>query len=192
MADDLTSLSLLERARTRDAEAWRRLVQLYTPLVHFWCRRSGVTPGDVEDVTQEVFAASAQALERFRRDRPGDTFRGWLHGITRNHVLTYLRRRQTHPEADGGSVALAHLQQMPAPEPDADETHELSALHRRLVETVRREFEERTWQAFWRTVIDDRDSAAVAAELAMTTANVRQARSRVLRRLKQEVGELLP
>ncbi len=193
LEENRTSLSLLERARSRDAEAWHRLVQLYRPLVLFWCRRGGVLPADVEDVAQEVFAASAQALERFRHDRPGDTFRGWLHGITRYQTLTYLRRRGGDPAADGGSAAWLQLQEVPAPEAvDPDETQELSTLHRRLVELVRREFEERTWQAFWRTVIDDRDTATVAAELGMTTANVRQARSRVLRRLKQEVGELLP
>ena len=31
-----TPLSLLERARTNDADAWRRLVELYRPLVLFW------------------------------------------------------------------------------------------------------------------------------------------------------------
>ena len=37
-----TSLSLLERARNRDSEAWRRLVELYSPLVFFWARRAGL------------------------------------------------------------------------------------------------------------------------------------------------------
>src|SRR2546421_498298 len=33
-----TSLTLLERARGRDADAWARLVGLYAPLVDAWCR----------------------------------------------------------------------------------------------------------------------------------------------------------
>ena len=56
---------------------------------------------------------------------------------------------------------------------------------------MRGEFEERTWRAFELTVIEDRDTADVAQELNMTSNNVRQAKSRVLRRLKEEMGELL-
>jgi RNA polymerase sigma-70 factor (ECF subfamily) len=68
---------------------------------------------------------------------------------------------------------------------------EVSQLYRQAVEQVRGEFEERTWHMFWRTVIEGRSTAAVAEELSTTPAAVRQAKSRVLRRLKQEMGELL-
>jgi RNA polymerase sigma-70 factor (ECF subfamily) len=56
---------------------------------------------------------------------------------------------------------------------------------------VRSEFEERTWQAFWLTVIDDRTPGDVSAALDMKAGTIRQARSRVLRRLREEVGDLL-
>src|SRR5436309_2947113 len=50
-----TSLSLLARARTREAAAWERLVDLYAPLVYHWCRRCGLSAEDSADVFQEVF-----------------------------------------------------------------------------------------------------------------------------------------
>ena len=53
------------------------------------------------------------------------------------------------------------------------------------------EFEDRTWQAFWLTVIEGRAPTALAKELGMSPTGIRQAKSRVLRRLKQEMGELL-
>jgi RNA polymerase sigma-70 factor (ECF subfamily) len=56
---------------------------------------------------------------------------------------------------------------------------------------VRGQIEERTWQAFWLSVIEQRPTAGVAEDLGMTPGNVRQARARVLRRLKREMGELL-
>jgi RNA polymerase sigma-70 factor (ECF subfamily) len=56
---------------------------------------------------------------------------------------------------------------------------------------VRSEFEERTWQMFWRVVIEGRSPVALAEELGVTPAAVRQAKSRVLRRLKEEMGELV-
>jgi RNA polymerase sigma-70 factor, ECF subfamily len=188
----LTSLSLLARARANDRDAWERLTSLYRPLVAFWCRRARCPAEEVEDVTQEVFAAAAAGLAAFRRDRPGDSFRGWLRTITRNQVLLYFRRNQGRPQPVGGSVALGQIQNLPdlIAEP-ADEGAEVGLVYRRAVEQVRREFEQRTWQIFWRTVIEGISPAAVAEEMHTTPAAVRQAKSRVLRRLKQEMGEVL-
>src|SRR5262249_44317213 len=76
--DKSTSLTLLERIRGRDEEAWRRLMRLYAPLVERWCGHCGVRGQDADDVRQEVFHAVAVGLDNFRRERKGDTFRGWL------------------------------------------------------------------------------------------------------------------
>ena len=38
----VTSLSLLERARASDGDAWSRVVSLYEPLVRQWCYRAGL------------------------------------------------------------------------------------------------------------------------------------------------------
>ena len=59
------------------------------------------------------------------------------------------------------------------------------------LDLVRGEFEESSWRAFWLTAIEDRSPAALSGELGMTTAAIRQAKSRVLRRIKEELGELL-
>lgn len=188
-----TSLSLLERARANDAEAWRQLVQLYRPLVLFWSTRGGVGATDAEDVAQEVFTAAALGLARFRRDRPGDTFRGWLRGIARNRWLMHLRRDGRQPETCGGTDALIRLHEVPdgADNGEADSPAELSGLYRRALDLVRSEFEERTWQMFWRTGVERCSPVDVAAEYHVTPAAVRKAKLRVLRRLKQEVGDLV-
>jgi RNA polymerase sigma-70 factor (ECF subfamily) len=190
-----TSLSLLERARRRQPEAWDRLVQLYRPLVLFWCRRAGLQGPDAEDVSQEVFAAAATGLEQFRRDRPGDTFRGWLRGITRNQARLFYRRRQRQAVAEGGSAGRDALREIPDPlaqsEDNDDEQGEVSRLYQRALEQLRGDFGERTWRAFCRTVLDGRAPASLTAELGMTAVAIRQAKTRVLRRLKEEVGDLL-
>jgi RNA polymerase sigma-70 factor (ECF subfamily) len=56
---------------------------------------------------------------------------------------------------------------------------------------VRGEFEERTWQAFWQTVIGGRAPRDVAADLGMSPGAVRVAKSRVLHRLREELGDLM-
>jgi len=189
---ELTSLSLLDGARANDPGAWRRLATLYRPLVLFWCRRANCPAAEAEDVAQEVFAGVAKGLIGFRRDRPGDSFRGWLRGITRNQVLLYFRHNHGRPRPVGGSEALGQVQNLPdvLAEP-ADEEAEVSLVYRRAVALVRGEFEQHTWHLFWRTVIEGLAPAAVAEEMHTTPAAVRQAKSRVLRRLKQEMGEVL-
>jgi RNA polymerase sigma-70 factor, ECF subfamily len=189
----LTPLSLLERVRAHDPDAWRRLVQLYQPLVLAWCNRDGAHAADAEDVVQEVFAAAAANLDRFHRDRPGDTFRGWLRVITHNQVLQLFRRNRGRPRAEGGSDAWQNLQEMadPLPGPGEEESVDVDQLYHRALEMVRGEFEERTWQAFWLTTVEGRLPADLASELNMTTNNIRRAKSRVLRRLREEVGDLI-
>jgi RNA polymerase sigma-70 factor (ECF subfamily) len=188
-----TPLTLLGRVRANDPEAWRRLLELYQPLVRFWCSRAGLAGADADDVVQDVFGAAAAGLDGFHRDRAGDTFRGWLRGITRNQALLHFRRNKGRPQAEGGSDAWKHLQAIadPLAGPGNEEAIEISQLYRRAVEQVRCEFEERTWQAFWLTAVEGRTPAALVGELEMTAASIRQAKSRVLRRLKQEMGEVL-
>jgi RNA polymerase sigma-70 factor (ECF subfamily) len=188
-----TRISLLERARANDAEAWRRMMGLYRPLVLFWCGRAGVRPSDAEDVAQDVFAAAAASLADFRRDRPGDTFRGWLRGITRNKALMHFRSSGRQPAGEGGSDALLRLQDVADPQAECDPEEEAEAgqVYSRALQLLRGEFAEPVWQAFWLTAIDGRAPAALTVELGMSSASIRQAKSRVLRRLKQEVGDLL-
>jgi RNA polymerase sigma-70 factor, ECF subfamily len=186
-----TSLTLLERVRGREPDAWDRLVRLYGPLVEGWCRHAGIRGADAEDVRQEVFRAVVGGLDQFRRDRPDDTFRGWLKGITRFKLIDHYRR--SGPAAAGGTDAQRHLQQFPATDPDLpDESpSEMTALYHRALELVRAEFEPSSWQAFWRVAVDGLTASVAAAELGMTAPAVRMAKSRVLRRLREEVGELI-
>jgi RNA polymerase sigma-70 factor (ECF subfamily) len=193
MADNPTSLSLLDRVVGDDQAAWTRLVQLYTPLVYYWCRRGGMTGEDVHDVVQDVFQAVATGVGRFRSEG-GMTFRGWLRGITRHKVLDCFKRRKGQPQAEGGSDAYQRFQEAPDLQggwDDNDADQEVTDLYHRALELVRIDFEERTWQAFWRTGVEEQAFADVAADLGMSEAAVRKAKSRVLRRLKEEVGDLI-
>src|SRR4051794_30393048 len=82
-----TSLTLLEKLRQNQEDAWVRLGRLYGPLIHSWCARWGFSPPDIEDICQEVYQVVVKRIGEFHRDGPGDTFRGWLRGITRNRLL---------------------------------------------------------------------------------------------------------
>lgn len=200
MADTNTSLTLLERVRANEPSAWDRLMALYTPLVRYWCSRARLIEADIEDTCQEVFQAALTSISHFRRDRPGDTFRGWLRGITRNQIALYFRRSQRQPRGRGGSSAFLQLQELEDPQnspehqdllPDDDNSNEVQWLYRRALELVRNHFEESSWQMFWLTVVENKSPTDVAQQLGVTPAAVRKAKSRVLHRLKEELGEVI-
>jgi len=182
--------SLLEGVQAMDAGAWQRLVELYAPVIYGWCRQSAVQPHDAADVVQEVFRAVLTGVGQFRRDRPGESFRGWLWTITRNKIRDHARRRQRRPAAAGGSDAAEQLQQLPEPPPPAPTSRESDGLVHRALTLIRAEFEEPTWRAFWQATVDGRPAAEIARELGMSKGAVRQAKYRVLRRLREELAGL--
>lgn len=188
-----TSSSLLDRVKADEAGAWDRLVTLYAPLLYHWCRRWRLQDEDLADVFQEVFQTLVVHIGAFRRVRENDTFRGWLWTITRSKVLDLLRKRGREAAGGGGSEAGWALSQVPAPEavPESDpgEAEAMRRLFLRGLDLIRGEFEERTWQAFWRTAVEGRAPRDVAVEMSMTSGAVRVAKSRVLQRLREELGD---
>jgi len=187
---DTTSSSLLRGVKTGQPDAWRRLVELYGPTVYRWCRQFNVAADDAADICQEVFGSVVAGIKRFRREKPGDSFRGWLWTITRNKTLDHFQHRAGEPDAHGGDEHHGFLAELPAPisgisgssEPPADR-----ALVQRALEIVRREVEPSSWQAFWRMTVEGHTSSEVARDLGLSPSAVRQAKYRLLRRLRQEL-----
>jgi RNA polymerase sigma-70 factor (ECF subfamily) len=186
--------SLLARLRSpADEAAWERLLAMYGPTVEAWCRQAGLSSEDAADVRQEVFRTVARSIGVFRRDRPGDSFRGWLYTTTRSRVIDFRRQAGRQPRAAGGTDAHGRLLELPAEESHGSEAAgaDVRAVYERCVGLIRSEFEERTWRAFWGVAVDDRPAAEVAAELGMTPGAVYIAKSRVLKRLRDEFRDLI-
>lgn len=194
--DERTSVTLLGRLKSNDPGAWERLSQLYGPMVYAWARKASLQPEDAADVTQTVFQAVFTGFHRFRKERPSDRFRDWLWTITRNRVIDHVRKLRSAPVGTGGSEAQMQWQQLPEdllPEEvtPVSEASETTQLVRRALELVRSEFETKTWQACWKTTVDGISVADVAVELEMSTGAIYVARSRVLKRIRQELEGLV-
>ncbi len=176
-----TPASLLERLRSpHDAEAWARFVELYTPLLFVWTRRLGERDEDAADLVQDVYTLLLRKLPVFRYDG-GRRFRGWLWTVVRNTWAT--ARRRTAP-------VTAPLPDVADPADDLGEVEEGEArrvLVGRALELMRAEFADTTWRAFWETAVNERPAAEVGAELGLSAAAVYAARSRVLRRLREDL-----
>jgi RNA polymerase sigma-70 factor (ECF subfamily) len=185
------SASTLGRLRTRDPAAWNRLSVVFAPLIYRWALRAGLRSEDAKDVVQEVFKTVLMRISDFRRDRPGDTFRGWLAAITHNKLGEHFRRSRKMPQAVGGSDAFRSLEQVEEVlDFDLDPDCGLRSLSERVISFIRSEFRDDHWKAFLRIVIKGDTTEEVALDLKMSVNAVYLAKSRILCRLRQELGDL--
>ncbi len=183
-----TSASLIERLRQPAAhEAWTRFVKLYTPLLYTWAGRLGLAAEDAADLVQEVLTLLVQKLPGFAYD-PRQRFRGWLWTLTLNQWRAGLRRKVL--PMDAGTDLLTEVA-VPQGVDGVDEAEYRQYIVGRVLGLMQSEFEENTWRAFWETVAEDRSPAEVADQLGVSVAAVYAAKSRVLRRLRQELHLLL-
>src|SRR4051812_5659600 len=195
MATPETPKSLLDRARdSSDGESWRRLTDLYSPLIRRWVRAAIAQPADADDLVQEVLTTLVKELPAFRHGRRPGAFRAWLRAVTVNRLREYWRSRRDQPQAAGDDGTTEALHQLEDPASllsrKWDREHDLHVA-RTLLEAIRLEFEPATWHAFEGVVRDGRPAAEVAAELGLSVNAVLIAKSRVLKRLRQKTEGLV-
>jgi RNA polymerase sigma-70 factor, ECF subfamily len=183
-----TSSSLLARLRQpNQPEAWTRFVNLYTPLLLHWARRQAFQEADARDVVQEVLVKLVRQLPDYQRGEE-QSFRGWLFRVTVNQCRDFRRRKATRALPGAGGLSEvgehSHLSEL-------EEAEYRRLLVRRGLEMIRPDFNETTWAAFTRVMVEARSPADVATELNLSVNAVFLARHRVLARLRHELDGLL-
>jgi len=190
---DTTSASLLERLRVArpDAADWRRLHDLYLPLIRVWLAQAGLA-AEADDLAQEVLVVVVRELPGFRRQRDG-SFRTWLRRVTVNRVRTWRQARNRRPVA-GQDATDRFLTQLEDPASELsirwDREHDRHVFDK-LLAAVRVGCEPTTWEAFRLFAIEGHSAAETAARTGLTENAVMLAKSRLLRRLRQEAAELI-
>ena len=186
---DTTPVSLLLRIKeSGDREAWRKLVELTTPLLFSWAHAARLQGADSADLVQDVLAVLVKTLPTFDYDRD-KSFRGWLRTVTLNIYRERRRRRAAAPSIEGDE-RLDEVEGETDSEPfwEREFREQLVA---RALELMRSEFRETTWRACWEAVVSGRSAADIAAELGITEVAVWSAKSKVLRRLREELEGLM-
>ena len=186
----LTRPSLLRRIRdAENHQAWEQFVEIYTPLIYGFCRQHGLQDADAADVSQEVMRAVAVAIVKFEYDPQRGRFRNWLFTVVRSKLNNFLAAQHRRP-VTANSTLLQSLDHQFAP---TDEHQWDRDYRQRLFDwaatKVRTEVQETTWQAFWRTAMENQRSNEVASCLGLNLASVYAARSRVTTRLKTLIAE---
>jgi RNA polymerase sigma-70 factor (ECF subfamily) len=189
-----TSVSLLERltgAPTDDD--WRRLDDLYQPLLRAWMARAGVLASDVDDLVQDVLLVVFREIAGFEWRGQG-AFRAWLRTILAHRVRDHFRGQKYRPTATGDSDFLRRLDELESPDSalsrlwDREHDEHIAAS---LLQRVRGDFAPVTWQAFRRYVQEGEPAMQVAEALGLSLNSVLLAKSRVLKRLRQELAGLV-
>jgi len=167
------------------------MAELYGPVVFHWCRRARLQPADADDVIQEVFRTVAQRIDTFQSDSEQHTFRGWLWTIARHKIGDFLRKQKPGSQGIGGTDAQILLEGAAANDVAVEDSisEEIGGLYQRAMELIQVEFQPASWQAFHQVVIKGRSPADVAADLNLSTNAVYIAKSRVLTRLREELGD---
>jgi RNA polymerase sigma factor (sigma-70 family) len=189
----LTRASLLLQIRDgANHVAWQEFVKLYGPVIYGFARKRGLQDADAADLMQDVLRSVSSAIARLDYDRNQGTFRGWLFTITRNKIFNFLSARRIRPQGSGDTTTNRLLDSHPHSN-DAEDAWEFE-YQRRLaalaMERIRKEFQEKSWQAFWLTAVEGQAAADVARQVGISPGAIYVAKSRVLARLKEEVEAL--
>jgi len=184
----ITHPSLLLRVRNaRDNGAWNEFVEVYGPLIFSYCRLRRIQESDAADVAQEVLMRLASALRQFEYQPELGRFRDWLGTVTHRELLRFWGRQramQSLPESDSAGGA-------PTTEDVSQWTEHFQAeLLRLSLERIRSEFTDQTWGAFQLAWFENLSPADVASKLGIGIEKVYVAKSRVLKRLRDEVLRL--
>jgi RNA polymerase sigma-70 factor (ECF subfamily) len=182
----LTQPSLLLRIRdASDVQSWQTFVSVYAPLIYRSCRRRGLQDADAADVGQEVLAQVARSIREFEYEPGLGRFRDWLGAVVKNKVARFLEN-----EARGvrGALVSASVENLEGCEADGEWVAEFHAhLLNAALDRIRDRFEVPTWRAFEEVWLNNRPSNEVAHELALPIETVYLAKSRVLKRLRDEL-----
>ena len=193
VAPGSTSLTLIDQLKQRHEGGWTHLSDLYGPLIYHWSRKSGLSPDDSADIVQEVFRSVAMSIGRFRKATSTDSFRGWLRTITRNKILDHLRAYTHRAKSVGGTDAhiqfLAVADQRIRAKRDSSMSESREPFLEVALDCVHGHFSNRTWRAFWLSIWDQLTSREIGDELGMSAAAVRLAKSRIIRRLRENLND---
>ena len=189
-----TSISLLQRLRENpEADDWRRLVSDYAPMIKRWLRQYGVSNEDGDDIVQDVMTVLINRIGEFQRQRTG-SFRRWVRTTTVNCMRDHLRKQNKSPRPTGGSDMVQIVNELADDQSELsqkwDEEHSKHLLEI-LLQRVRPEFRKQTWDAFVMIAIEKLPTATVCEGLGMSANAVFVAKSKVLRRIREEGAGLL-
>ncbi len=186
---ETTRASLLQRVKDpRDQTSWREFYHVYQPLLYRYSRARGLSRENAEELTQQCLAMLTEKMPGFDYSREKGGFKNWLRRVANNKINDYFKKRRL-PLAE--SADFRRPQQR---EDSPDELWERQWQKRHLQYCLRQmqsEVAASTYQAFHYHVISGWSVERVADTLGISVDQVYTAKSRITRRLRSKMRELL-
>lgn len=184
-----TARTFIQRLQGGGDETWRQLDQLYRPLIVHWLRGFTLRTADIDDLVQEILMVVMLRINDFDHNGRVGAFRRWLRVIAANTTRSYLRKAKRQQQSPETMKLLEELEDTASPVAQQfDRDHDDFVL-RELLSRVEAEFEPKTMAAFRMHVLDQVDARDTAQRLEMSPRAVYIAKSRVLRRLREEAAD---
>jgi len=179
-----TTTSLIAELQSLSPQRWDAFVRVYSPLLVFWIRAEKLPLLAHDEVLQESLRTIYSGIGNFKRTEINGSFRGWLRTIVRRRVSDYHRQN-----AKSVPVQEYVLGQIQAPDESQEEgfseSQALSDVIARACEVVRQSVQPQTWRMFELTVLESRPANEVAQLLDVPSPNVRMAKARVMKQLRE-------
>lgn len=188
-----TRSTLIAQVRSREnREAWTQFVTLYRPAIYRMARKRGMQEADAQDLVQAVLMRVLGAIDRWEKTESNIRFRHWLSRVSKNAILTALASSSKVPEV-GGTDIQERLNLEPNFDSEIEQDYVLELMrekYHRAAAIVRTDVDAETWRAFELSVVEGSSCSDVARLLGKPIGTVYAARSRVMRRLRDQVERL--
>ena len=187
---DTTRLTFLLRLRDRaDKLTWQEFHDRYGQLLYRYARARGARHDDAEDIVQEVEMYLFKALDGFEYDAGRGRFRAYLRSAV-VHAMGRRANKQSRQPATLDPQTFDYLANSQEASNDARWEREWQ-LHRLrwAMRSIAGEFEPSTLHVFELHVLAGRSVTETAEAVGVSAATVYQAKSRVLKRLRQRLEE---
>lgn len=188
-----TSITLVQKMRNQyDDSSWNRFTETYTPYMRMIILSMGMRHHDTEDLVQAIILKAWKNLPNFDYNPDKGALRSWLKTITKNTVLSFLKKKSTKESSLDEIQENSVLDHSPVSEAEIyncmDKQWEIY-ISNLAWENVKEEFGETVQQIFLK-LSKGESIETIAVDLDVKENTVYQSRKRVKNRLYREIRRL--
>lgn len=169
----------------QNSEAWNEFDRRYGDVVRAFCLEKGLQLADAEDVTQQVFTAVSRQVGGFEYNPDRGRFRSWLVTVSLRAIWKVWKRQGRSQE-----ITLSDLDVLLQPSDDGWLRDFSGAITEVAATRIRAEFSQEEWTVYEQSWLQEVPYVVIGRELGRSVSWVYQAKSRILKRLRQQVAIL--
>jgi len=194
MSDEYkTSITLIQKMRNQyDESSWNRFTDAYTPYMRMIILSMGLRHHDTEDLVQSIILKAWKNLPDFNYKPDSGSLRSWLKTITKNTVLSFLKKKSTKEASLDEIQENSVMDHNPVTEAEIydcmDKQWEIY-ISNLAWDNVKDEFGETVQQIFLK-LSKGESIEQIAVDLDVKENTVYQSRKRVKNRLYREIRRL--